>query len=70
MRRELIAIALVLTGCTRELCGRNSDCTGGQVCSTVGLCAVPADAATAGTDDAGAAGDARPPPDAPQTESQ
>jgi hypothetical protein len=40
----LIALALSLTGCTPAICGRNSDCAVGQVCTPAGSCGVPADA--------------------------
>jgi hypothetical protein len=41
----VLALALYLTGCTSAICGRNSDCAAGRVCTTAGTCGVPADAA-------------------------
>jgi len=79
MRRELIAIAIALaaTGaialavgaCTSDLCGRTSDCSGGTVCTPVGVCAVPADAPGDGSADT-AVPNTHVPPDAPHTEHQ
>jgi len=45
MRASVLAIALLVAGCTPTLCGRTSDCLPGLVCTTAGTCAVVADAA-------------------------
>jgi hypothetical protein len=46
--RSSLAVALAFTlglgACTPALCGRNSDCPSGQLCTAAGTCAVPADA--------------------------
>jgi hypothetical protein len=61
MRCSLLALALALAaaGCTPELCGRNSDCAYGLVCTNAGLCRPPpvdtGDSTDAGTDGATAA---------------
>lgn len=49
-----LALALALAGCTPELCGRNSDCAAGLVCTAVGQCA-PAPDASATSDGGGSA---------------
>jgi hypothetical protein len=40
------ALSAVAASCTPGLCSRTSDCASGLVCTTVGDCAVPADAST------------------------
>ena len=56
MRCSLLALALALaaalaaTACTPELCGRNSDCAYGLVCTNAGLCRPPPVDAGDGTD--------------------
>ena len=46
-----LVIALPLAACTPGLCGRNSDCPVGQVCTVEGQCAAPPDAGSdAGVD--------------------
>jgi hypothetical protein len=49
----ILGLALALgSGCSPALCGRNSDCEAGEICTAVGQCAVPpADAGTDGADD-------------------
>jgi len=51
-----IGLALRATGCTPELCLRNSDCPSGMVCAVDGSCAVPSAGSDAaidgGSDDA------------------
>jgi hypothetical protein len=48
----VVGLALALGGCSHELCGRNSDCAAGEVCTPVGQCAVPpADAGSDGASD-------------------
>jgi hypothetical protein len=44
-----IALGFALGSCSSGLCGRNSDCAVGEVCTTVGQCAVPP--ADAGADE-------------------
>lgn len=40
------------SGCSPALCGRNSDCAAGEICTAVGQCSVPpADAGTDGAAD-------------------
>lgn len=43
---------IALAGCTPNICGRNSDCASGLICTTVGACIVPP--VDASTDDAAA----------------
>jgi len=45
-----LAAALAATACTPELCGRNSDCAYGLVCTNAGLCRPPPVDAGDGTD--------------------
>jgi hypothetical protein len=48
-------LALCAAGCTPEICGRNSDCPSGLVCTATGSCgAPPAPAGDAGAADADA----------------
>jgi hypothetical protein len=61
MRSSLLAralalgIALAAAGCTPELCGRNSDCAYGLVCTNAGTCQPPpVDAGDGSTTDGGA----------------
>ena len=66
MRCSLIAIALAAalaaSACTPELCGRNSDCAYGLVCTNAGLCRPPpvdaGDGTDGGTTDGATAADA------------
>jgi hypothetical protein len=62
MRCSVRAIAIALAalaaaGCTPELCGRNSDCAHGLVCTNAGLCRpAPIDAGDGSTTDGGTDG--------------
>lgn len=49
----VLGLGLALaSGCSLALCGRNSDCAAGEVCTAVGQCAQPpADAGADGTSD-------------------
>jgi hypothetical protein len=48
-----LALALAATGCTPDLCARNSDCATGLVCTAAGQCAKPpVDAGESTTDGA------------------
>lgn len=57
MRTSLVALALLIAGCTPELCSRTSDCLRGQICTAAGQCAVPADASTVDTGGSNDTGD-------------
>jgi hypothetical protein len=48
--------ALVVAGCTPDLCTRNSECPTGYACSSRAQCERLPDAATAASDDAGGGG--------------
>ena len=52
------ARARAAAGCTPELCGRNSDCAYGLVCTNAGLCRPPPVDAGDGTDGGTTAADA------------
>jgi len=43
MRCSLLALALAIAaaGCTPDLCGRNSDCAYGLICTNAGTCKKP-----------------------------
>jgi hypothetical protein len=43
-----LVVAVIPAGCTLGICARNSECATGQVCTTAGACAIPADASTDG----------------------
>lgn len=54
-----LLLALALGACTPDICGRNSDCDSGKVCTTAGACIVPpADAGTASDGSAAVVSDA------------
>ena len=46
----MLALALRSTGCTPEICSRNSDCAAGLVCLPAGNCGIPTVDAAVDTD--------------------